>query len=67
LIKIQKNILPFQKLQSKPKPKTCQKSEFGEMKVLERWRIAEQQTQEKWKNGVQSSLKNPGYDIQSVV
>jgi len=48
---------------SKPKPKISAKSEFGEVNVLERWRLADQQAQDSWKKSVDASLKSLGYSF----
>jgi hypothetical protein len=48
---------------SKPKPKMSAKSVYGEVDVMERWRIAEQQTQDKWKKAVNATLNNLGFDF----
>jgi len=47
----------------KPKPKISDKSKFSDVDVLERWRIAEQQTQDKWKKAVSASLNTLGYNF----
>jgi len=48
---------------SKPKPKISGKSKFSDMDVLEQWRIAEQQSQDKWKKAVTASLNTLGYNF----
>jgi hypothetical protein len=46
-----------------PKPKSSGKSEYGDVNVLERWKRAELESQEKWKIAVNQLLKNLGYNF----
>lgn len=54
-------IIPKPKAVSRPK--SSGKSGFDNVNVIDEWRRAELESQEKWKKAVNTALKNLGYDL----